>query len=82
MKINGFKTRPKNVYIENRDGNANVKTEQVETLGKAYQSTREHGIKIYRSRTESKFVDIRMINSSYSVLRLPERPVPFRIPAR
>jgi hypothetical protein len=38
------------VYIENRDGNANVKTGQAETLERAYLLLNEHGMTINRSR--------------------------------
>jgi len=41
------------VYIENRDGNANVKTEQAQTLTNAYQLLAENGIKIHRSRMDA-----------------------------
>ena len=32
------------VYIENRDGNAHVKTDQASTLNRAYQSVHDHGL--------------------------------------
>lgn len=41
------------VYIENRDGNANVKTGQAETLSRAYESLKRHGISIKRSRMDA-----------------------------
>jgi len=41
------------VYIENRDGNANVKTEQAQTLKNAYHLLEENGIKIHRSRMDA-----------------------------
>jgi hypothetical protein len=41
------------VYIENRDGNANVKFEQESTLSRAYQLLEENGIKINRSRMDA-----------------------------
>jgi hypothetical protein len=41
------------VYIENRDGNANVKTGQADTLSRAYQLLEDHNIKIYRSRMDA-----------------------------
>ena len=41
------------VYIENRDGNANVKFEQASTLSRAYGLLTENGIKINRSRMDA-----------------------------
>ena len=41
------------VHIENRDGNANVKTGQAETQERAYTSLEEHGITISRSRMDA-----------------------------
>ena len=41
------------VYIENRDGNANVKTAQAETLERAYKLLKENGINIARSRMDA-----------------------------
>ena len=41
------------VYIENRDGNANVKTEQAQTLTNAYKLLEDNGIKIHRSRMDA-----------------------------
>ena len=41
------------VYIENRAGNANVKTDQALTLKRAYQSVQEHGLQVYRSRMDA-----------------------------
>ena len=41
------------VYIENRDGNANVKFEQASTLTRAYDLLKENGIKINRSRMDA-----------------------------
>lgn len=41
------------VYIENRDGNANVKTAQSETLERAYELLQTNGIKINRSRMDA-----------------------------
>ena len=40
-------------YIENRDGNANVKTAQPETLKRAYQLLEQNGIYIHRSRMDA-----------------------------
>jgi len=41
------------VYIENRDGNANVKTCQAQTLTNAYRLLSDNGIKVYRSRMDA-----------------------------
>ena len=41
------------VYIENRDGNANVKFEQSSTLSRAYGLLKENGITINRSRMDA-----------------------------
>lgn len=41
------------VYIENRDGNANVKIEQASTLTRAYNLLNGNGIKINRSRMDA-----------------------------
>jgi len=41
------------VYIENRDGNANVKFEQASTLSRAYALLAENDIKINRSRMDA-----------------------------
>jgi hypothetical protein len=41
------------IYIENRDGNANVKTGQAETLERAYTLVEEHGMTINRSRMDA-----------------------------
>jgi hypothetical protein len=41
------------VYIENRDGNANVKFEQENTLSRAYDLLNENGIHINRSRMDA-----------------------------
>jgi hypothetical protein len=41
------------VYIENRDGNANVKTAQAETLKRSYKLLRKNKIHINRSRMDA-----------------------------
>lgn len=41
------------VYIENRDGNANVKTSQSETLERAYNLLKLNGITVNRSRMDA-----------------------------
>jgi len=43
------------VYIENRDGNANVKFEQATALIRAYGVLQEQGIRINRSRVDAGF---------------------------
>jgi len=48
------------IHIENRDGNANVKTGQAETLERAYKSVEAHGMTINRSRTVIELVEIWM----------------------
>lgn len=41
------------VYIENRDGNANVKLEQAATLTRAYNLLKENDIQVHRSRMDA-----------------------------
>jgi hypothetical protein len=41
------------IYVENRDGNANVKTAQDETLERAYSLVEEHGMTVNRSRMDA-----------------------------
>jgi hypothetical protein len=41
------------VYIENRDGNANVKTGQAGTLERAYSLLKEHDLTVNRSRMDA-----------------------------
>ena len=41
------------VYIENRDGNANVKFKQAETLKRSYELLLEEGVRINRSRMDA-----------------------------
>jgi len=41
------------IYVENRDGNANVKTGQSETLERAYSLLEEHGMTANRSRMDA-----------------------------
>jgi len=50
------------VYIENRDGNANVKLEQASTLSRAYNLLKENGIKINRSRMDAGSYSKEVIN--------------------
>jgi hypothetical protein len=58
------------VYVENRDGNANVKTSRAETLERAYRLLEDNGIKINRSRMDagSYSEDIIKVVSGYSKL--------------
>jgi len=58
------------VYIENRDGNANVKTGQAETLERAYKLLNENGISVNRSRMDagSYSEDIIKVVAKYSKL--------------
>lgn len=49
----GIATIGKNiVYLENRNGNSNVKFKQEETLARAYEMLKSNGIKIKRSRMD------------------------------
>jgi len=50
------------VYVENRDGNANVKFKQAETLENAYGLLRDEGIKINRSRMDAGSYSKEIIN--------------------
>ena len=50
------------VYIENRDGNANVKFEQASTLFRAYNLLKKNGIKINRSRMDAGSYSKEVIN--------------------
>jgi Transposase DDE domain. len=43
----------KPLYIENRDGNANVKTAQSQTLERAYQLLKQNEIYVHRSRMDA-----------------------------
>jgi hypothetical protein len=62
------------VYVENRDGNANVKTAQAETLERAYKTLVNNGIRIKRSRMDAgsysrEIVDTVARNSEYFYIR-------------
>ena len=53
---------------------ANVKTEQAETLKRAYQSVHDHGLKIYRSRMDAasyskEIIDVVAANSDFFYIR-------------
>ena len=41
------------IYIENRDGNANVKFEQASTLKRSYELLLSEGLKVNRSRMDA-----------------------------
>ena len=58
------------VYLENRDGNANVKTAQAQTLANAYLLLSDNGLKINRSRMDagSYAKDIIEVVASHSKL--------------
>ena len=58
------------VYIENRDGNANVKLEQASTLSRAYKLLKENGIKINRSRMDAGSYSKDIINEVASNSKL------------
>lgn len=58
------------VYIENRDGNANVKLEQALTLSRAYNLLKENGIKINRSRMDAGSYSKDIINEVASNSKL------------
>ncbi len=62
------------VYIENRDGNANVKFEQAATLTRSYDLLRENGIHINRSRIDAgsyskEIIDVVSRNSKLFYIR-------------
>jgi hypothetical protein len=62
------------VYLENRDGNANVKFEQASTLRRAYELLAEEDIKVNRSRMDAgsytkEIIDIVDQNSELFYIR-------------
>ena len=62
------------VYIENRDGNANVKFKQAETLQNAYGVLKSQGISINRSRMDAgsyskEIIDVVAKNSNLFYIR-------------
>ena len=62
------------VYIENRDGNANVKFEQAGTLTRAYDLLKSEGISINRSRMDAgsyskEIIDVVSRNSKLFYIR-------------
>lgn len=78
-KVNGYcpgiaTIDNKIVYIENRDGNANVKFEQAATLTRAYKILNDNNIKINRSRMDAgsyskEIIDVVAKNSSLFYIR-------------
>ncbi len=62
------------VYIENRDGNANVKFEQAGTLARAYKLLNDQDIKVNRSRMDAgsyskEIIDVVAQNSQLFYIR-------------
>lgn len=62
------------VYVENRDGNANVKFKQAATLERAYSLLQSQGVKINRSRMDAgsyakEIIDIVAKNSQLFYIR-------------
>ena len=62
------------VYIENRDGNANVKFEQAGTLTRAYDLLKSEGISVNRSRMDAgsyskEIIDVVSNNSKFFYIR-------------
>jgi hypothetical protein len=62
------------VYIENRDGNANVKFKQAETLQNAYDLLKSQGISVNRSRMDAgsyskEIIDVVSKNSNLFYIR-------------
>ena len=62
------------VYIENRDGNANVKFEQASTLARAYKLLNDNNIKVNRSRMDAgsyskEIIDVVAKNSKLFYIR-------------
>lgn len=61
-------------YIENRNGNSNVKCKQDETLERAYEALGENGIKVKHSRMNCRSFDQKVVplvesNSKYLYIR-------------
>jgi hypothetical protein len=62
------------VYIENRDGNANVKFEQASTLTRAYKLLTDNDIKVNRSRMDAgsyskEIIEVVAKNSKFFYIR-------------
>ena len=62
------------VYIENRDGNANVKTDQASTLSRAYKTIRDNELQVDRSRMDAgsyskEVIDVVAANSRLFYIR-------------
>jgi len=78
-KVNGYcpgiaTIGDKIVYIENRDGNANVKFEQAATLTRAYKLLNDNDIKVNRSRMDAgsyskEIIDVVARNSNLFYIR-------------
>ena len=78
-KVNGYcpgiaTIDNKIVYIENRDGNANVKFEQAATLTRAYKVLNDNNIKVNRSRMDAgsyskEIIDVVAKNSKLFYIR-------------
>jgi hypothetical protein len=71
------------VYIENRDGNVNVKFEQAATLSRAYKLLADNGIKINRSRMDAgsyakEIIDVVAENSKFFYIRANKSAEVFR----
>jgi hypothetical protein len=71
------------VYIENRDGNANVKFEQAATLSRAYKLLADNSIKINRSRMDAgsyakEIIDVVAENSKFFYIRANKSAEVFR----
>lgn len=71
------------VYLENRDGNANVKFEQAATLSRAYNLLSTNGIKINRSRMDAgsyakEIIDVVAANSKLFYIRANKSAELFR----
>lgn len=70
------------VYIENRDGNANVKFKQAETLGNAYGLLKSQAIEINRSRMDAgsyskEIIEVVAKNSKLFYIRANKSEVVF-----
>jgi len=71
------------VYLENRDGNANVKVEQAGTLSRAYELLSNESIKINRSRMDAgsyakEIIDVVDNNSKLFYIRANKSTIVFQ----
>ncbi|MDR1865527.1 MAG: IS1380 family transposase, partial [Bacteroidales bacterium] len=62
------------VYYENRDGNANVKLAQADTLKRAYKVLNDNGVKIRNSRMDAgsyskEIIETVALNSQHFYIR-------------